>query len=123
MTPADKVNLWNALFKCTRNGYPGATYEAYDKPTDPRVRGGRWTWKYQDLRTLYEKLVAYGINNQPIAAWQELLKYKTKIPPACLRNIYQAIGFGGGPPAPTFYILAENGDILTAENGDRLIQE
>lgn len=121
MTPADKQKLWNALYKCTRNGYPGATYEAHDKPTDPRVRGGRWNWKQRDLRALFDQLVVYGDNNQPTAAWRELEKYKTKIAPACLRNIYQAIVFG--PSGPTFYILAENGDILTAENGDRLIQE
>lgn len=121
MTPADKRTLWGALYKCTRNGYPGATYEAHDKPTDPRVRGGRWYWKYTDLRALFNKLVVYADNNQPTAAWRELEKYKTKIPPACLRAIFQAIVFGGG--GPTFYILTEDGDILTAENGDRLIQE
>jgi hypothetical protein len=94
MIPADKQKLWDALYKCTRNGYPGATYEAYDKPTDPRVRGGRWYWKYNDLRTLFDQLVVYADNNEPTAAWRELQKYKTKIPPACLRNIYQAIVFG-----------------------------
>lgn len=32
-------------------------------------------------------------------------------------------GTGGPPPPVTFYILAENGDILNAENNFRLIQE
>lgn len=32
-------------------------------------------------------------------------------------------GSSSGPPAETFYLLAESGDILTAENGDRLRQE
>lgn len=99
MTPADKQKLWNAIYGCTRNGYPGATYEAYDSPTDPRVRGGRWNWKQRDLRTIFEWLVVYGDNNEPQAAWTFLQKYKTKISPACLRSIYQAITFGS-PPVP-----------------------
>lgn len=119
MTPADKNKLWRAIYKATRNGYPGATYEAYDSPKDLRVRGGRWNWKYRDLRGLFNQLVAYGDNNQPIAALQELKKYK--ITPVAVASIYQAVTFG--PPPTTFYILTENGDILTAENGDRLIQE
>ena len=121
MTPADKQKLWNAIYGCTRNGYPGATYEAHDSPTDPRVRGGRWNWKQRDLRTIFEWLVVYGDNNEPQAAWTFLQKYKTKISPACLRSIYQAITFG--PSGATFYILAENGDILNAENNDKLRTE
>jgi len=116
MTPAEKQQIWDALYKCTRNGYPGATYEAHDTPKDPRVRGGRWYWKYQQLRDIFDLLVVYGDNGERIAAWRELQKYKTKIPPACLRSIFQSISF---PP----YILAENGAILNTENSFRLRTE
>lgn len=97
MTPLEKQQIWDALYKCTRNGYPGATYETYDSPKDPRVRGGRYPWKRAQLREIYEQLVKWGDLNEPTAAWRELLKYKTKIPPACLRAIYQSITFGFSP--------------------------
>lgn len=93
MTNQEKIQIWEALYKCTRNGYPGATYEQYDTPKDPRVRGGRWNWTYHQLRDLYEQLVKWGEANEPTAAWRELEKYKNKIPPACLRSIYQSITF------------------------------
>lgn len=93
MTNQEKIQIWEALYKCTRNGYPGATYEQYDTPKDPRLRGGRWNWTYHQLRDLYEQLVKWGEANEPTAAWRELEKYKNKIPPACLRSIYQSITF------------------------------
>jgi len=93
MTNQEKIQIWEALYKCTRNGYPGATYQEYDTPKDPRVRGGRWNWTYHQLRDLYEQLVKWGEANEPTAAWRELEKYKNKIPPACLRSIYQSITF------------------------------
>jgi hypothetical protein len=93
MTNQDKIQIWEALYKCTRNGYPGATYEQYDTPKDPRVRGGRWNWTYHQLRDIYEQLVKWGEANEPTAAWRELEKYKNKIPPACLTSIYQSITF------------------------------
>lgn len=99
MTPAEKKQIWNALITCTRNGYPGATYQAYDTPKDPRVRGGRWYWTRAQLYDLYQQLVKWGEANEPVAAWRELEKYKTKIPPACLRSIYQSITFFT-PPTP-----------------------
>lgn len=93
MTNQEKIQIWEALYKCTRNGYPGATYQEYDTPKDPRVRGGRWNWTYHQLRDLYEQLVKWGEANEPTAAWRELEKYTNKIPPACLRSIYQSITF------------------------------
>ena len=93
MTNQEKIQIWEALYKCTRNGYPGATYEQYDTPKDTRVRGGRWNWKYHQLRDIYEQLVKWGEANEPTAAWRELEKYKNKIPPACLTSIYQSITF------------------------------
>lgn len=93
MTNQEKIQIWEALYKCTRNGYPGATYEQYDTPKDPRVRGGRWNWTYHQLRDIYEQLVKWGEANEPTAAWRELEKYKNKIPPACLTSIYQSITF------------------------------
>lgn len=93
MTPAEKKQIWNALITCTRNGYPGATYQAYDTPKDPRVRGGRWYWTRAQLYDLYQQLVKWGEANEPVAAWRELEKYKTKIAPAALRSIYQSITF------------------------------
>ena len=93
MTNQEKIQIWEALYKCTRNGYPGATYEQYDTPKDPRVRGGRWNWTYHQLRDIYEQLVKWGEANEPTAAWRELVKYKNKIPPACLTSIYQSITF------------------------------
>lgn len=98
MTNQEKIQIWEALYKCTRNGYPGATYQEYDTPKDPRVRGGRWNWTYHQLRDLYEQLVKWGEANEPTAAWRELEKYKNKIPPACLRSIYQSIVFAPPPP-------------------------
>lgn len=109
MTPLEKQQIWDALYKCTRNGYPGATYETYDSPKDPRVRGGRYSWKRAQLRDIYEQLVKWGDSNEPTAAWRELLKYKTKIPPACLRAIYQSITFG--LPTPTYTISTISGVI------------
>ena len=99
MTNQEKRQLWEVLYKCTRNGYPGATYQQYDSPKDPRIRGGRYPWTYHQLRDLYEMLVVYGDANEPIAAWRELEKYKNKIAPACLRTIYQTIVFT--PPVPS----------------------
>lgn len=93
MTQAEKRQIWDALYKCTRTGYPGATYEEYDSPKDPRVRGGRYNWTRSQLYELYEKLVVWGEANAPEAAWRVLQEYKTKIPPACLRAIYQSISF------------------------------
>lgn len=110
MTPLEKQQIWDALYKCTRNGYPGATYETYDSPKDPRVRGGRYPWKRAQLRDIYEQLVKWGDLNEPTAAWRELLKYKTKIAPACLRNIFQSITFGP-PPTPTYQIAPSSGFI------------
>lgn len=99
MTNQEKRQLWEVLYKCTRNGYPGATYQQYDSPKDPRIRGGRYPWTYHQLRDLYEMLVVYGDANEPIAAWRELEKYKNKIAPACLRTIYQTMVFT--PPVPS----------------------
>jgi len=99
MTPTEKRRLWNALFVATRNGYPGATYEAYDKPSDPRVRGGRWNWKQRDLIALYDKMVYYIESGQPVSAKLEILNYKTKFTQASLGKIIQAIIFSS-PPVP-----------------------
>lgn len=98
MTDQEKREIWAALYKCTRNGYPGATYQQYDSPKDPRVRGGRYPWTQAQLRDIYEQLVKWGDLNEPTAAWRELEKYKTKIPPACLMSIFQSITFGPPPP-------------------------
>lgn len=123
MTFQEKLYVWITLYKCTRNGYPGATYQGYDNPRDPRVRGGRWNWTYRDLRALYDTLIFYTEAGNQHQVWLELQKYKNKIPPACLRNIYNAVDVGIPKPGATYYILAETGDILNTEKDDKLRTE
>jgi hypothetical protein len=91
MTPEEKRKLWYALFVGTRNGYPGATYEGYDHPSDPRIRGGRWNWKNRDLIAIYNRIVYFIESGQPVQAVLELNKYKPKLTPAAYGKLYQTI--------------------------------
>lgn len=44
----------------------------------------------------------------------------TQVPSIWIRPLGEG---ENGPPPETFYILAENGDYITDESGNRLIQE
>jgi len=100
MTPTDKQNLWNAILKLNNKPYIGSGYEAYNNVKNPALRGGLYNWKYRDMRELYEQLVKYCDLGESEACWRVLLGYKTKIYPAYLRKIYQALNCGGSPVPP-----------------------
>jgi hypothetical protein len=100
MTPTEKQTLWNAISKLNNMPYTGSGYPAYDNIKNPALRGGRYYWMYPQMRELYEQLVKYCELGQPKACWRVLLGYKTKIYPAYLRKIYQALSCGGGPVPP-----------------------
>ena len=100
MTPTEKQDLWNAILKLNNQPYIGSGYDAYNNVKNPALRGGRYYWKYRDMRELYEQLVKYCELGQSQACWRVLLGYKTKIYPAYLRKIYQTLSCGGGPVPP-----------------------
>jgi hypothetical protein len=91
MTPTKKQQLWNSLLKLGNMPYTGSGYPAYNNVKNPALRGGRYVWKYQDMRTLYVQLVKYYDLEETEAIWRELLKYKTKIYPSYLRRIYKSL--------------------------------
>jgi len=100
MTPTDKQTLWNAILKLNNKPYIGSGYGAYNNVKNPALRGGLYTWKYRDMRELYEQLVKYCELGEYEATWRVLQKYKTKIYPAYLRKIYQSLNCIVIPTAP-----------------------
>jgi uncharacterized protein (TIGR02145 family) len=100
MTPTDKQNLWNAILKLNNKPYIGSGYGAYNNVKNPALRGGLYTWKYRDMRELYEQLVKYCELGEYEATWRVLQGYKTKIYPAYLRKIYQTLNCAVGPSVP-----------------------
>jgi len=97
MTPTEKQDLWNAILKLNNKPYIGSGYGAYNNVKNPALRGGLYTWKYRDMRDLYEQLVKYCELGESEACWRVLLGYKTKIYPAYLRKIYQTLNCGSIP--------------------------
>lgn len=93
MTGPEKEYLWRVISTLKPMYYPGATYLAYDTPRDPRVRGGRYTWTFNELQIIYKYLVFYAEQDRGAAAWLFLLGYKTKIRPWKLHQIYNALKF------------------------------
>jgi uncharacterized protein (TIGR02145 family) len=121
MTPTDKQNLWNAILKLNNKPYIGSGYEAYNDVKNPALRGGLYNWKYRDMRDLYEQLVKYCELGESEALWRVLLKYKTKIYPAYLRKLYQALTCGGTTPVTTVGTQVwstKNLNVSTYRNGD-----
>jgi len=100
MTPTDKQNLWNAILKLNNKPYIGSGYGAYNDVKNPALRGGLYNWKYRDMRELFNELVKYCDLGQYEATWRVLQKYKTKIYPAYLRQIYQALDCTVIPTVP-----------------------
>lgn len=86
MTPTEKEQLWNCIMKMRSMPWKGP-------------RGGTYNWTQREMRELYKKLVVYGDNNQPDAAWRLLNsgKYKYMIYPWKKGQIYNCISFL--PPA------------------------
>jgi hypothetical protein len=82
MTPAEKEQLWNCVMQMRSMPWRGP-------------RGGVNNWTQREMRKLYEKLVVYGDNNQPDAAWRLLNsgKYKYMIYPWKKSLIYNCISF------------------------------
>jgi len=89
MTPAEKEQLWNCIMKMRSMPWKGP-------------RGGTYNWDYRHMRKLYEKLVVYGDNNQPAAAWRLLNegKYKYMIYPWYKAQLFKCISFA---PASCVY--------------------
>ena len=100
MTPTDKQTLWNAILKLNNKPYIGSGYGAYNDVKNPALRGGLYNWKYRDMRELFNELVKYCDLGQYEATWRVLQKYKTKIYPAYLRKIYQALDCTVIPTVP-----------------------
>lgn len=82
MTPAEKEQLWNCIVKMRSMPWKGP-------------RGGTYNWTQREMRNLYQKLVVYGDNNQPAAAWRLLNegKYKYMIYPWYKAQLYKCAGF------------------------------
>ena len=120
MTPTEKQDLWNAILKLNNQPYIGSGYDAYNNVKNPALRGGRYYWKYRDMRELYEQLVKYCELGESEALWRVLLKYKTKIYPAYLRKLYQALNCGGAPftTVGTQVWSTKNLNVSTYRNGD-----
>lgn len=91
MTPTEKQDLWNTILKLNNKPYIGSGYGAYNNVKNPALRGGLYTWKYRDMRELFEQIVKYYDLGQFEAIWRVLQSYKTKIYPAYLRRIYQSL--------------------------------
>ena len=89
MTPAEKQQLWNCIMKMRSMPWKAP-------------RGGVYNWDYRQMRKLYEKLVVYGDNNQPAAAWRLLNegKYKYMIYPWYKAQLFKCISFA---PASCVY--------------------
>jgi uncharacterized protein (TIGR02145 family) len=122
MTPTEKQDLWNTILKLNNKPYIGSGYGAYNNVKNPALRGGLYTWKYRDMRDLYEQLVKYCELGESEAVWRVLLGYKTKIYPAYLRKIYQSLTCGAVPPAYTTVGTqvwsTKNLNVTTYRNGD-----
>jgi uncharacterized protein (TIGR02145 family) len=120
MTPTDKQNLWNAILKLNNKPYIGSGYPAYNNVKNPALRGGLYTWKYRDMRNLFNEIVKYCDLGQSEAVWRVLLSYKTKIYPAYLRNIFQALTCGAAPftTVGTQVWSTKNLNVTTYRNGD-----
>jgi hypothetical protein len=91
MTPTDKQNLWDAIFKLRNMPYTGSGYPAYNNVKNPALRGGLYYWTQRDMINLFNELVLYCESGESGACWKVLLGYKTKIYPAYLRKIYQTL--------------------------------
>jgi uncharacterized protein (TIGR02145 family) len=121
MTPTDKQNLWNAILKLNNKPYIGSGYPAYNNVKNPALRGGLYTWKYRDMRNLFNEIVKYCELGQSEAVWRVLLSYKTKIYPAYLRQIYQSLSCGAVQPITTVGTQVwstKNLNVATYRNGD-----
>ena len=97
MTPTDKQNLWDAIFKLRNMPYTGSGYPAYNNVKNPALRGGLYYWTQRDMINLFNELVLYCESGKPGSCWKVLLGYKTKIYPAYLRKIYQTLNCGSIP--------------------------
>lgn len=120
MTPTEKQDLWNAILKLNNQPYIGSGYDAYNNVKNPALRGGLYNWKYRDMRELYEQLVKYCELGESEACWRVLLGYKTKIYPAYLRKIYQALSCSITPP-PTCPALGDvwhGGTVFSIDGND-----
>jgi uncharacterized protein (TIGR02145 family) len=123
MTPTDKQTLWNAILKLNNKPYIGSGYGAYNNVKNPALRGGLYTWKYRDMRELFNELVKYCELGQYEATWRVLQKYKTKIYPAYLRKIFQSLVCSGVPPFVTVgnqVWSTKNLNVTTYRNGDSI---
>jgi hypothetical protein len=91
MTPAEKEQLWSCVMQMRSMPWKGP-------------RGGTYNWTQREMRKLYEKIVVYGDNNQPDAAWRLLNsgKYKYMFYPWFRIQLYQCISFG---PPPAIYTV------------------
>jgi hypothetical protein len=119
MTPTAKQNLWNAILKLINKPYIGSGYEAYNDVKNPALRGGLYNWKYRDMRDLYEQLVKYcELAESEIAPWRVLQKYKTKIYPAYLRKIYQALDCVPPVPCPAIGDSWHGGTVFFIDGND-----
>lgn len=118
MTPTDKQNLWNAILKLNNKPYIGSGYEAYNNVKNPALRGGIYNWKYRDMRELYEQLVKYCELGESEACWRVLLGYKTKIYPAYLRKIYQALNCAPPVPCPAIGDSWHGGTVFFIDGND-----
>jgi hypothetical protein len=118
MTPTEKQDLWNAILKLNNKPYIGSGYGAYNNVKNPALRGGLYTWKYRDMRELYEQLVKYCELGQYEATWRVLQKYKTKIYPAYLRKIYQALTCVPPVPCPVIGDVWHGGTVFFIDGND-----
>jgi len=102
MTDPEKEQLWNCISKM--RSMP------WRKP-----RGGEHNWDYRALRGLFNKLVVYGDNQQPTAAWRLLNSdpYKYMIYPWYKSQLYNCITF---TPAATYQISPNDGSIPEGGN-------
>ena len=121
MTPTEKQDLWNAILKLNNQPYIGSGYDAYNNVKNPALRGGRYYWKYRDMRELYEQLVKYCELGESEACWRVLLGYKTKIYPAYLRKIYQSLNCTPAPACPALGDVWHGGTVFFIDGNDYYI--
>lgn len=93
----------------------------------PAGQEGKITWGHLGNRRSY---VNKSFKSVPDLTTEERVKELEKLMKPYNSNDYIGRAFevggtekGTTPPAETYYILAESGDALTAENGDNLITE
>jgi len=124
MTPTDKQTLWNAILKLNNKPYIGSGYGAYNNVKNPALRGGLYNWKYRDMRELYEQLVKYCELGEYEATSRVLQKYKTKIYPAYLRQIYQTLNCATGPvPLLSTEVVTDVNIIGSATTGGNITDD